>query len=74
MGAQGLMSGLQSSDRLFARNRGEGIEEFVEAVAAFQVIYEIPKRHAGSDEHRSATQNVRIAVDDGFISHWILFR
>ena len=53
MGAQGLMSGLQSSDRLFARNRGKGIKEFVQAVAAFQVIYEIPKWNTGSDEYRS---------------------
>ncbi len=68
------MSGLQSSDHLFARNRREGIEKFVEAVAAFQVIYEIPKRHASADEHGSAAQNAWIAVDNSFISHWILFR
>ncbi|OFW36388.1 MAG: hypothetical protein A3J28_17525 [Acidobacteria bacterium RIFCSPLOWO2_12_FULL_60_22] len=72
MGTQDLVGGLQSSDRLFARNRREGIEEFVEAVAPFQVIYEIPKRHSGSDKHRRAAQNIRIAVDDCFISHGIL--
>lgn len=72
MGAQSLMSGLQSSDRLFAGNRREGIEEFVEAMAAFQVINEIPKRHARSDEHRSAAQDIGIAVYDCFASHSIL--
>ena len=73
MGDQGLMSGLQSSNRLFARNRREGIEKFVEAVAAFQVVYEIPQRHASSHEHRSAPQNLRIAVDDCLLWHGTLF-
>ena len=69
MGAQSLMSGLQSSDRLFAGNRREGIEKFVEAMAAFQIIDEIPKRYPRSDEHRGAAQNSGMAVDDCFASH-----
>jgi hypothetical protein len=72
MGTQNLMGGLQSSDRLFAGNRGEGIEKFVEAMAAFQIIDEISKWNACSDEHRSAAQYIWIAVYDCFASHSIL--
>ena len=72
MGTQDLMGGLQSSDRLFARNRGEGIEKFVEAMAAFQIIDEISKWHARPDKHRRAAQYIGIDVDDFFSSHLIL--
>jgi len=74
MGAQDLMGGLQSSDRLFARDRREGIEELIEAVPAFEVINEVPKRHASPNEHGSASQNIRIAVYNGLFLHSILFR
>jgi hypothetical protein len=72
MGTQDLMGGLQSSDRLFTGNRWEGIEKFVEAMAAFQIIDEVSKWHPRSDEHRSAAQYIGIAVYDCFTSHSIL--
>ena len=64
MGAQGLVSDLQSSDCLFAGNGREGIQEFVEAVPAFQIINEIPKRNARPAKHRRPAENLRIAMHD----------
>ncbi len=72
MRAQNLMCCLQSSDRLFAGNRREGIEKYVEAIAAFEVINEIPKWHASPNEHWSAAQNIWIAVYDWLFLHSIL--
>ena len=69
MGTQGLMSSLQSSDCLLTGNRREGIQEFVEAVATFQVVDKIPKRHASSDKDRSPPQNIGITVDHCVVSH-----
>jgi len=64
MGTQNLMGGLQSSDRLFARNRGEGVEKFVEAMAALQIIDEISKWHARPNKNRSAAKYFGITVYD----------
>ena len=63
MGTQGLVSSFQDSDRLLARHGRKGIQKFVQAVATFQIVYEIPKRYASSDKDRSPAQNIGITVD-----------
>ena len=57
------MSSFQDSNCLCARDRREGIEEFIEAVSAFEVVYEIAKGHTRPLEHRCPAENLRIAVD-----------
>ena len=58
------MSRFQGGNRLFARNRRKGIKKFIEAMAAFEVINEIPQRHARTLEHGRPAQNLRTAVND----------
>jgi hypothetical protein len=42
----------QRRDGLLTRHRRKRIEEFVEAVIAFEVIDQIPKGHTRPNEHR----------------------
>jgi len=58
------MGRLQDGNSLFARDRREIVEKFVEALPAFQIIDEVSEGDASSDEDRCASENLRIAVDD----------
>ena len=50
---------------MLARDGREGVQEFLDAVAAFEVVDEVAKGDASALEHRRAAEDVRIAVDDG---------
>ena len=58
------MSCLQGGNRLFARNRRKGVKKLIEAMSAFEVVDEIPQRHARTLENGRPAQNLRIAVNN----------
>ena len=58
------MGRFQRADRLVARNRGEVIQEFVQAISAFQVINQVAQRDARTDKDGSSAEDFRIAVND----------
>src|SRR6266699_4847256 len=57
------MGGFERRDSLIPRHGGKGVEEFVEAVAPFQVIDEVSKRDTRADEHGRAAENLWITVN-----------
>lgn len=62
----------EGRDGLFAGNRGKGIQEFVQAVTALQVIDEVPEGDSRAYKDRCASENLRITVDDSRCSWHIL--
>jgi hypothetical protein len=63
--AQLVVSELECGNRLVPGDRRELVEELIEAVTVLQVIDEVSKRHASTDEHRDATENLGITVNHG---------
>ncbi len=55
---------LQRTHGLLAGDRGEGPEKVVQAVAAFEMVQEVPHRDASPNEDRRAAEDLRVAVDD----------
>jgi hypothetical protein len=50
-------------NRPIARHRGKGVEEFVQALAPFQIVDEIPQRDSRTHEHRYTAEDLGIAVN-----------
>jgi hypothetical protein len=48
---------------LIPRHRGKGVQKFVEAVASFEIIDEIPEWDPCADKHGGAAENLRVAVN-----------
>jgi len=63
---QGFLRLFQRGQRLLSSDRREVLQEVGKRVARFQVIHQRLKRNASPDKYRSAAQNLRIAMDDGF--------
>ena len=55
---------LQRRDRLFASHCREVIQEFVEAVAPFEIIDEIAQRYQRAHEDGCASQDFGVAMHD----------
>ncbi len=62
--AQRIAGNLQSGSSLFAGDRGERLEKFVQGIARCQVIDEVLERHARSDKNRFAAHDSGITVYD----------
>ena len=58
------MGCLECCDCLIARDRGEVVQEFVEAVAALQVVDQVAQGAARADEDGCSAENFRMAVHD----------
>ena len=58
------MSGLQRGHGLSPRDRRKRIEKLVEAVVPFEVVNQVPERHASADEDRRPVEDIWIAVHD----------
>jgi hypothetical protein len=71
-GAQRGMRGFKRGNGLLARNRREGIEEFVEAVTSLKVIYQVAQWYPGANEDRRSTQNLGVAMDDRKLVHHLI--
>ena len=61
---QGLAGRFQRRQRLRLGDTRKRIEKLVEPVVSFEVVDQVTERNTGSDNHRRAAQNIRIAVDD----------
>src|SRR5208337_1728254 len=61
--AQDLVGCFERGNHLIARHGRKGVQEFVQAVAAFQVIDEVPERDSRAHEHRRAAKDLRVAVN-----------
>src|SRR5204863_3092359 len=73
-----LARALQRPNCLLTGHRRKIGQELAERVAGFKVVVEILDWHTRADEHRSATQNHRIAVNhrglDGHVGFLLRFK
>ena len=65
MGEQGLLRLLESRNRLLSGHSREIVQEFIQRIAALEVIEQGLERNARAHEDRSAPENLRIAVNNG---------
>jgi hypothetical protein len=59
------MGRLERRDDLLTRDGGKCIQELFDAITTFEVVDEISERDTSALEHRCATEDVRITVDNG---------
>jgi hypothetical protein len=59
--------GFERCDGLLPAHRREIVEKFFEAVTGGQVVDQILEGDAGSNEHRGAAQNLRVAMNYGIV-------
>jgi hypothetical protein len=60
---QSLHGLLEGGYRLLSINRRKGAQEVVEAVPAREVIEQVLNGNPGADEHRHASEDLRVAMD-----------
>src|SRR5687768_14747499 len=66
-----FMRGFQRGNRLLSRHGWKGVQEFVEAVIARQIVDEVSKGNPGADEDGRTPQDFRVAVNDARAArHW----
>ena len=64
------MGSFERGHCLFSRDRGEGVEELVERVAAFEIVDEVSQGHTCANEYWGSTQDLWIRMHDGVaLSH-----
>jgi hypothetical protein len=63
--AQGFVGRFKGGDSLFALDGRKRVKEFLDTVAPFQIVDEIPEGNTRSDKYGDAAKDVRIAVNDG---------
>lgn len=68
-GPKCLRGFLQCSDRELSGHRGEVIEKHLERIASLEVVDEVPDRNPRSPEHRYTAENLRVAINYGFLRH-----
>ena len=52
-------------NRLLSGHAWEGVQELIEAMVPFQIVDQVPERHARPNENWRPTQNLGVAVHDG---------
>jgi hypothetical protein len=57
-----LVRVLKKSNRLVLRYRREGVKKFIDVMATLEIVKQVSQRDARADEHRSPSQDFRVAM------------
>src|SRR4030095_1286705 len=67
-GCQQILGYLEGRDSLLAGHGGKIVKKLLEGVSGGKVVEKIFNRNASTDQHGSATGNIRVASDNRFES------